>query len=67
MGKEEIEEDLLRYELRYCEDVICNEFCVEMIFELIQDIVRSITDGYLQSRYALRDLKDLPSLSSNEE
>jgi hypothetical protein len=44
------EEEILRYELRYCEDVILSEFCVEMIFDMIKDILTLITDGYLKSR-----------------
>jgi hypothetical protein len=44
------EEAILEYELKYCGNVLLNEICSEMIYENLHLVVRSLTDGYLQSR-----------------
>jgi hypothetical protein len=44
------EEEILEYELKYCEDVLLSEICSEMIHENLKIIVGSIAEGYLKSR-----------------
>lgn len=44
------DDEIIEYELRYCQDVILQEICLDMTYENIKHIVNDLTDGYLRSR-----------------
>lgn len=46
----DINDEIIEYELKYCQNLLLQEICLDLITENIKNIFHELTDGYLRSR-----------------